>query len=134
MDPSDLENMTPEQIEQLIALGVIPEQQSDLQQQMKMANELRNTKSPEMYGNGRVMVAANPLEHLGVGLQRYAGQRDMKNIQQQQKDLRDQQVAGRSDFMKNYLFPAGPRPQSIKGPLQPQAFDPTKIAPPKMSF
>lgn len=134
MDPSDLENLTPEQIQQLVALGVIPDKQGDLSQQYEIANQLRSQATPDMRGNGRVMVAANPLEHLGTGLQRYAGQRDMKRIEGEQDALRKQQTAGREMFLRNYLFPAGPRPQSING--QVPAPQPGQIqAPmPKMSF
>ena len=131
MDPSDLEGMSPEQIEQLIALGIIPEQQDQLNQQYASADALRNKATPEMRGNGRVMVAANPLEPIGVGMQRYAGQRDAKRIQEQQDALRRQQVQGRTDFLKQWLGP--PRPQSIRGPL-PQ-IPMGNVPPPKpMSF
>jgi hypothetical protein len=130
MDPSDLENLSPEQIQQLVALGVIPDEQSDLQQQYQIANELRTTPTPQMYGNGRIMVAASPLEHIAVGLQRYKGMKDMKDIQEQQKLLREAQVRGRTDFLKQYMGP--PRPMSLP---QQQGINPTPIIPLKpMSF
>lgn len=134
MDPSDLENMTPEQIQQLIALGVIPGKQEDLAQQYEIANQLRGTASPEMRGNGRVMVSSNPLEHIGVGLQRYAGNRDMKRIEAEQDALRKQQTAGREAFLKQYLFPNGPRPQTINGAAPVPQVGQITAPMPKMSF
>jgi hypothetical protein len=127
MDPSDLENMSPEEIEQLVALGIIPEQMSSMDRQYKQAAALRNTQMPGMEGNGRVMVAASPLAHLSAGVDRYLGNKQMKGIEGKQDQLLKEQAAARNLYLKKYLFPAGPKPGVIKDPLQmgQQTIDPT---------
>lgn len=127
MDPSDLENMSPEEIEQLVALGIIPEQMSGLDRQYKTAAALRQTQQPGMEGNGRVMVAASPLAHLAAGVDRYQGNKQMRGIEKRQDDILREQAAARNLYLKKYLFPAGPRPNSIKDPLQmgQQTIDPS---------
>lgn len=137
MDPSSLENMTPEQIQQLVALGIIPDQMAGMDKQMEYANQLRSTPTPEMYGNGRVMVAANPMEHIAAGLQRYKGMKDMKELQAQQEALRKDQTAGRSKFFEAWLqAQRGGTPPIAPGvgtpPVQkapPMAFGPGRQAP-----
>lgn len=118
MDPSDLENMTPEEIEQLVQLGIIPEQMSSMDRQYKQAAALRNTQMPGMEGNGRVMVAASPLAHLAAGVEKYQGHKQMKDIETRQNQLLKDQAAARNLYLKKYLYPAGPMPNSIKGPLE----------------
>jgi hypothetical protein len=93
------EEVSDEELQQLMALGIIPDQQSNIKEQMAQANALRQNK-PEMRGNGRVMVAANPLEFLGQGIQNYKAGKDLKELKKQQDALLQQQVAGRGAFYK----------------------------------
>lgn len=118
MDPSDLENLSPEELEQLVALGIIPEQMSGMDRQYKEAAALRRTQQPGMEGNGRVMVAASPLAHLAAGVDRYQGNKQMRGIESKQDQLLKEQAAARNLYLKKYLFPAGPKPGVIRDPLQ----------------
>lgn len=52
-----------------------------LEKQLEQANALRNQPMPEGREAGRLYVAANPLEHLGTGLQKFAAMRDAKRLQ-----------------------------------------------------
>ena len=93
------EGLTEEQLQQLIELGVIPDEQGYLAEQMQQANAVRNMAGPEMRGNGRVQVAANPLEFLGQGIQKYQAGNDLKEIGQKRRTLLDKQVAGRKALL-----------------------------------
>lgn len=78
-------------------------QERGLDRQMKMADELRNTATPDMRGNSRVQTAANPLEFAGAALKQIGGQRmaDRTADKQQQmfeermKRLREDMTASR---------------------------------------
>jgi len=78
-------------------------QERGLDRQMKMADELRNTATPDMRGNSRVQSAANPLEFAGAALKQMGGQRmaDRTADKQQQmfeermKRLREDMTASR---------------------------------------
>jgi hypothetical protein len=55
------------------------DRQAALQQQMEVADQLRNTPLPEGRGYGGVYTAANPLEFLGSGLKQYQGWKQRGN-------------------------------------------------------
>lgn len=103
MDPSELEGMTEDQIQQLVALGIIPEQMSSMDKQYKIANELRNTALPEGRSNGRVFTAANPMETVGALMQQYGGKRKMDAIEKKQDAALQQQAEGRQLLLNKYL-------------------------------
>ena len=103
MDPSDLENLDEEQLQQLMELGLIPDKQSALDRQYKFADALRGTALPEGRGNGRVYTASNPLETVGALMKQYAGMKQAKGLEQQQADLLKQQAQGRNLFLQKYL-------------------------------
>lgn len=98
--PNDMSGeMSEEEIQQLIALGIIPDKQSDIKDQIAQAQALRQ-KVPEMRGNGRVQVAANPLEFLGQGIQNYKAGKTIEDLRKKQEELLQQQVAGRGKFFQ----------------------------------
>lgn len=113
----EFEGLDEEQLQQLMALGIIPEQQGALAQQMKIANGLRDTEGSQMRTAGRVSVAANPMEEIGSVLKQYAGTRDLKALQQKQEGLMQQQAKSREDFMKAYFQKRG-QPVAPTGPAQ----------------
>lgn len=129
MDPSDLENLSEEDIRLLMELGVIPEQMNQLEKQFSIAEGLRNTPNPEMRYAGRVGVAANPMEFIGKGLREYAGIRDMKNIQKQKDDLIRQQSEARNRYVQAYLNPKGRMPASAANPIQNLPMDFSNLKP-----
>jgi hypothetical protein len=53
-----------------------------LTEQLAQAEALRGVATPEGRQAGNVYMAANPLEHLGVGLQRFAGQRKARELEE----------------------------------------------------
>lgn len=139
MDPSDLEDLSPEELEQLVALGVIPDKMSHLDRQYQQAAKLRNTEMPGMEGNGRVMVAASPLAHLSAGIDRYMGMKDMKSIEAGQGSLMREQVSGRNKYLQALLSGGrGPKPQSIQQPMAVSTGIPDanqmRMPTPKMNF
>ncbi len=99
--PIPTDEMSDEEIQQLIALGIIPDQQGQLQQQMKTAEQLRYNNTPQMRGEGgRVQTAANPLEFLVAGIQGHKAGKQLDELRKKQDELLQQQVMGRSAFFK----------------------------------
>jgi hypothetical protein len=93
------EGLTEEQLQQLIELGIIPDQQNALSEQAAQANAIRNRAGPEMRGNGRVMVAANPLEFLADAGMKYKAGKDLKEIDTKRETLLDKQVMARKALL-----------------------------------
>lgn len=96
-------------LDQLIALGVIPEKQDILKEQMTRAQALRD-KMPEMRSGGRVNTAAHPLEFLVQGLQGYKANKQLDDLRKQQSELMGEQVKGRRAFFEA-LQRRGSKPQ-----------------------
>lgn len=101
----DFDSLTDEQIQELIALGALPDQQAAIQQQLEQAQYLRDQamQAPQMRGNGRVQTAANPLEFLAAGLQGYRANKDIKTLQEQQAEILRQQATGRGKYFGRYF-------------------------------
>jgi len=61
-------------LDYLLEMGAMQPEQEELARKRATVDALRgmSTRSPDMRGNGRVQVAANPLEFLNQGLQGYA--------------------------------------------------------------
>lgn len=95
-----MDDLTDEDIQELIRLGVIPDQQAALGGQLEQAQMLRDRSmaGPEMRGNSRIQTAANPLEFLVSGLQGYRANKDIKSLQEQQAELIRQQATGRGKY------------------------------------
>lgn len=98
MENFDLSGMSEEQIQQLVSLGVIDEQMAENARQMAVQEGLRYQKSPEGRDSGRVYTAANPLEHIGAGLQQYNAMKKMKELEAQRGTMQSQQTAGRGTY------------------------------------
>lgn len=96
--PTD--EMSDEEIQQLIELGIIPDKQSNLSDQLKTAERLRYGNMPQMRQAGNVSVAANPLEFLTSGIQGYRAGKDIEELRKRQEELLQQQVFGRSAFFR----------------------------------
>lgn len=93
-----MDEFTPEQLDQLIALGAIGDEQAQILRQMEMANELR--KAPIRRGGmaGRVYVG-DPFGAAAGGLQRVLGHRQMKDLEGKFSGSLDRQTAGRRLFL-----------------------------------
>lgn len=99
-DQDPLEGLSEEELQQLMDLGVIPQKQDALALQLAQATKLRNSPGPQGRDSGRVYTAASPLEHIAHAAQGIKAGRDMKRVEQEQKDLMASQVQGRSQFLK----------------------------------
>lgn len=126
-----MQDLSDEDLAQLIQLGVIPEEQAQLLKQQQQAQMLQQRPGPEMRSNGRVQTAANPLEFIGAGLQQYAGIRKEKQALEKLDELRKQQVQGRQLYADK-LLDTPYRRQSMTVPMQ-TAPD-YGIKPPAMGF
>lgn len=95
-----MDDMSDEELQQLIALGIIPDKQGMLDQQIKTAEALRYGSTPEMRGNSRVQTAANPLEFLVAGIEGHRAGKKLDELRKSQEDLLKEQVAGRTNYFK----------------------------------
>lgn len=93
------EGLTEEQLQQLIELGTFDDEQQQLSEQMARAAAIRGMVAPEMRGNGRVMVAANPLEFLSQGIQKYQAGKEMKDIDTRRGEIRTKQKTARQALL-----------------------------------
>lgn len=95
-----VDDLTEEELDELIALGVIPDKQAILTDQLKTAQALRDRGSPEMRGSpySGYQTAANPLEMLAYGLDRRQAKKDIEKYRQDQQGLLGQQVRGRGTY------------------------------------
>lgn len=122
VDPSTLsmEDITPEMLEQLKAMGVIPEEMTLLDAQLQQANLLRNAAGPEGLDSGRVYTAANPMEHIGGLMQKYNANKEARGIEDRQRGMIDILRKGRNVPMDS-MYAAGLRRR--KAGMTPDPFD-----------
>jgi hypothetical protein len=123
----DFSDLSEEEIQQLIDLGVIDDENTTLDKQMKYAQAMRNKAGPDMRGNGRVMVAANPLEFAVQAYQGYQSGKEIKDIKARQEQLLQKQSAGRNTFLKGLR---GKNQQMNQDPYSgygPKPYDPEEI-------
>lgn len=95
----DLQGLSEDQIQELMALGIIPDQQASLQGQIDTAQALRDRQGPQGTYTGRVYVAASPLEHLAHAMQGIKAGRQIKDLRAQQQELLAQQIRGRGTYV-----------------------------------
>lgn len=94
-----LGGMSKEQIEQLTRLGILPEMNSELDTQMSQATALRNQGQPIMRENRRVSTAANPLEFLGTGIQKYKAGKQIEALRKSKQENLDAAAKGRAEYL-----------------------------------
>lgn len=104
----DFSDLSEEQIQQLMDLGIIDDEQSILDKQLKTANSVRYSAGPEMRSNGRVSTAANPLEFAVHAYQGYKAGKDADAIAKQQQELLKRQVEARAAYTKNLYGRSNP--------------------------
>lgn len=100
---SDMSDLSPEELQQLISLGSVPGKQDLLKQQMQYANQLRSTPLGQGRDSGRVYTAPSILETLGNVAQKYQGGEMAKGLMDKQGALLDQQTAGRKQYLQMLL-------------------------------
>lgn len=94
----NLEDMTEEDLQQLVQLGVIDEQMAENARQMMLQEKLRYQAMPEGRQAGRTYVAANPLEHLSTGVEKYQAAQKIRDLEAQRAGMEGQQTAGRATY------------------------------------
>ncbi len=96
----DFENLDDDQIQQLMELGIIPDQSNVLQSQIEQAQKLRNAEGPQgQTVRSGIYVAASPLEHIARVMQGMKAQKDLDRLYGEQQGLFSQQVQGRQAFV-----------------------------------
>jgi hypothetical protein len=89
-------------LEYLLEMGALAPEEEDLARQRALVDQLRSTPQPGMRNAGRVMVAANPLEHvagvLGQGLASYKEQ----GANTASKALQDKRLQGISRMRNRF--------------------------------
>lgn len=83
-------------IQQLVALGAIPEEQALLMRQMQQGEGMMGAPSAQGMRVGSTYVASSPMEHAAVALQRYLGQRQMAEAEKGYRGTLGEQTSGRS--------------------------------------
>lgn len=101
-----MDELSDEQIQQLMDLGIIPDKQDILLDQIKQAQSLRyGSKAPEMRGQaGGYSTAASPLEFLAYTLQGRQANKELEQLRAKQEELLKQQASGRKDYFR-HLYP-----------------------------
>lgn len=118
--------LTPEQIDQLMGLGVLAgEAGSIIPRQQEYAQELRGARRPRGRQVGNVYTAAHPLEFLGSGLQGVAGHYGEWKARDRQEEILKEQAELRSEFLRKLR---GQRQQPMSLPQQPPAQPTTSFA------
>lgn len=94
----ELNDISEEELQMLMSLGVIPEEQGLLQDQINEAMRIRSAAGPEGRNAGRTFVAANPLEHIGDFMQKRNAGKELDTLREQQGGLLDKQAEQRAKF------------------------------------
>lgn len=76
---------------------------TDLDRQLAAAEALRNAEGPQMRSGGRVTTAANPLEFLGAGIQKFRAGRAAKKLEGERKEKRGKISQNVKDVGKKYF-------------------------------
>ena len=105
--------MSPEDYKRLLELGSqnsADEQQ--IQMMLEQAQQLRQQAgAPEMRGNGRIMVAPNPLEYLGAAANNYSAGQTRQQAMDMQKGM-----AGRQNEQNQMIMQALLRQRQMQNP------------------
>ena len=102
----NFDQFSPEELQALLELGAVPEQVKEAARREQQARQTFGQAAPEGRQAGNIYMAANPMEHLGRGIQQYAALRDRDAMRDRIDALRQQQVAGRQSFL-NQMYPGG---------------------------
>lgn len=93
------EVLTPEEIEQLAALGVSQDKLQALQGQIQQAEAMRDARGPDGIQAGRTYHAAHPLSHISNTVNNIRGHRRAQDLYGQQDQMIDQMGNTRQAMM-----------------------------------
>lgn len=133
----DLDNLSEEDLQKLIGMGIIPDEQASLEDQIKQAQMVRNRSGPEGTYTRGMYVAASPLEHIAHAMEGIKAGKDLKNLRAQQQGLLEQQNQGRMSYLEALLgrlrMGRGKHSYSIKAPqMQDIQVDPSLVDTPEV--
>ncbi len=115
------QGFTPQQINQLMRLGVLEEEGGIISQEMEMANRLRERQGPTARYSGRGYVAANPMEFLATGIDRIRGAYNAQQAIDQQRQNAAEKARLRAQFLE--MMGRGQTPQApvpgVTPPIRP---------------
>lgn len=111
----EMPEMTPEMLQQLMEMGVMPDQLDDIKQQMATAQGIRDREGPQGRGMGRIYQAANPLEHIADFMQKRKAAGEIKDLEGQRGDIYGKQSAGRGMFARMLMDTQGNREKEVGG-------------------
>lgn len=115
----NVEDLSEEDIDAILGLGTSEQRGSQLEQQLALAQKLRNSPGPEGRGYGGVYTAANPLEHAVHAWQGIRAGKDAERIANEQNELLNQQTEARKRFFEAMMRRQGlpqTQPQEQYGP------------------
>lgn len=107
------QGFTPQQIQQLMQLGVLQEEGGIVSQEMQMANQLRQRQMPGGRYSGNAYVAAHPFEFVATGLDRVRGEMAAQQAIERQRQIAQDKARLRAQFLRQMGMGAGsqtPRP------------------------
>lgn len=105
-------------IEQLVALGVIPEEQALLLRQAQQGQQAFQTPGAQGQNVGGTYVASSPLEHLGVLAQRASGAAQQGRADEGLQDTFARQTAGRGAFARQQMGQQDEETEMMKALIQ----------------
>jgi hypothetical protein len=97
-EPFDTSNMSEEDIQKLVELGVLDEDMAENKRQMELADKLRYAEAPEGRNSGRVYTAANPLEHVGHLMQQYRAGKKEEELEKARVGIGEKQTSARKSY------------------------------------
>jgi hypothetical protein len=74
-DKDWMDDLTPEQLQEWAQMGMTPERLKELRDQIEYAKSLRDMQQPAGIQAGETYLAANPMEHIGALMSRFAGRK-----------------------------------------------------------
>ncbi len=118
--------MTPAQVDELMALGVLAgQQESIVPRQQAYAKELRQVETPRGRRYEGVYKEAHPLEFVGAGLQSAAGHYGEWKARQRQEEILKEQAARRAAYLRGMRRP---QTSGLPAPGTPQQQPPAQPA------
>ena len=103
MDYAEIQNLSPQEVQQLMELGIIPSKLEQSQSDLLRSQSMQDSPTPQGRAVGNIYRAANPLEHLATALRRFKGLSDERAARQQADKLRADQTSARRAFLNAYM-------------------------------
>lgn len=116
----NVEDLSEEDINAILGLGTGEEKAAQLEQQLSLANQIRNAQGPEGRGYGGIYTAASPLEHAAHAWKGIQAGKDAERLSQEQDALMQQQTEARKRFFEAMI--QRQQPQAAPQQYGPEAY------------